>query len=446
MIDGLVSSGSADQYYDIHSLLRLFLKQRVSANFAYLSRRSAVRRIVRSLLRKSYYADIRLSPVRLHLADVVTARQRRKLSIQSDFAIATDPVAWFDREGPALASLVATAQRYRLHRLAQQLALTVGGYYEFRADWAHWRDVIDIVLPTARRTFGPAVEALLLANLGDLEAEQGNYGEAIAAFNHSSQLFQDAGNAVGQAYALSSIGNIEIERSNLNAAVAAFAQCLNLPADDVRITAHAERGLGVVRQLQGQFDEAIQLFSGSVQAAKNISDYHWAAVNERSVGMTFHLQRKYADAIPHLEVARDWFKQLGDLRWMARTDASLANAYQRIDRLPEAAAVLKKSLRIFQQIHDVRWQIKTMRSLGLVNCRQGEYPEGIQRIMNALRLASENGDERQVAIVRCNLGEGYLLSHQPGPAHEELTAAASVFKRLGDEYWLAQCSALLNEG
>ncbi|MGE5831231.1 MAG: hypothetical protein ACM30G_23135 [Micromonosporaceae bacterium] len=127
------ASGAGGQQpgrYGMHSLLRLFARERCRAEEPAPERTRAARRMVGGWLHLAEQAQTRLPGGRPRIG----VRGGLRWSVPTDVTAAAvaDPEAWFETERLALAGAVRTACSFGLDELAWDLAVCLGRFLEVR--------------------------------------------------------------------------------------------------------------------------------------------------------------------------------------------------------------------------------------------------------------------------------------------------------------------------
>jgi tetratricopeptide (TPR) repeat protein len=229
----------------------------------------------------------------------------------------------------------------------------------------------------------------------------------------------------------------------------------------------AEHLQGMVREEQGNYDEAYLHYQRALALAKSVQYEAGVAQINRELAVILGRQGRVAEAVPHTEEAIRYFALIGDRMgqemvrnalavahiqagqfveaiavaepslpffeeagmpfWTVVTAANLAEAYYEVGNLPQAQAMAHKVLQT-EEIHAYPYAQFT---LGLVAQAEGMLDTAVALFTESRNQAQSNDDTYMSAYAWRALGSVLLAQGETTSGQEALAEAAQRFKLLG---------------
>src|SRR6059036_1872840 len=140
-----------------------------------------------------------------------------------------------------------------------------------------------------------AVLAEALRRLAVVRHRRGESTEARELCRRSHAAARRAGNDVLAGEALNTLGGIDLETDAVADARQNFLRALELGGESRQLRARVEQNLGILANIQGDFDEALTRYGRSLEAYRASDDEHGCAIAYHNLGMT-SLDRREFDA------------------------------------------------------------------------------------------------------------------------------------------------------
>lgn len=167
---------------------------------------------------------------------------------------------------------------------------------------------------------------------------QGRFQEAAEAFSRAAVRFLMAGEELRR---LGALGNRAVALAELGQGDAAFAEVLEAIGEHKGLRARIYLNLGVVRERQGRFDEAEQLYRESLTLAEGNLEAMGRAWN--NLGALYHRQGRseaareaYQEALRLARGSREWVLTAAVLANLAELTGEQASLEEAISLLEEA--------------------------------------------------------------------------------------------------------------
>ena len=238
-------------------------------------------------------------------------------------------------------SLDAAAKRERLALLEQLLA-----DYRMLGEGPQERDA----------------QADILAKMGSLREDLGDYAEARRLYQESLDIAQQLGDRAGVAQTL--------------------------------------HNLGMLAQDQGDYAEARRLYQESLDIKQQLADRAGIAKTLHQLGNVAYLQGGYSEVRRLYQESLDIAQQLGDRPGVAKTLFQLGMLLETDGKLDEALALYRESMQIDVELNNQPDLAIDYETIGRVLIVQGQNAEGIDLLRQSTALYERLGLPQKAQRVR----------------------------------------------
>jgi tetratricopeptide (TPR) repeat protein len=249
---------------------------------------------------------------------------------------------------------------------------------------------------------------------GQLWAQQGEWSEAAAAYDHSLALWPE------QVGALSGLGNaLRRLEGRAPEAVACFQRALDLADEAAR--PGILNNLGLAYYEAGQLDEAQEVLQQAQAAYHAVGDHLTEATVLHNLGSLAWTRGRLREAEAYFGVALAIYRDADHSHALAETLNSLGLVQEANGRWAEAAVTYRQALTLLQQDRDDYGRAQTLANLGNALTLLQQFAEAATCFQSGLLIARDLGEARL---------EGQLLNGlaewQQAQGHFE--AAAATFQ------------------
>ncbi|WP_410593215.1 tetratricopeptide repeat protein [Amycolatopsis sp. lyj-23] len=240
-------------YVELHDLMRTFAARHALPQVAAGERDVAVRRLVEHLVALTVAADELAEPYRFRPATGLTAPS------DVPFSDADGALTWLSAQWPALADIVATAARHRLHDRCWQLAFVLRAFFFREKLFEPWIRTHECALEAARAAGDPSATGMILNNLGMAHLEAGRADDAVSLHRQAQEQFALARDDRGTIDALSSLAWARLYRGEAEPALADLTTVLAVyrRTGRTRNVVIALRGIALASVALDRFPEAL---------------------------------------------------------------------------------------------------------------------------------------------------------------------------------------------
>ncbi|MFE2877749.1 ATP-binding protein [Streptomyces roseus] len=455
----LEAAPAGPERWVMHDLVRLFAEDLGQREATGDGREAAVSRLLHHYLATAQEADSHLWPEQIRPAS-------------GTFADRDQALAWLDAERSNLvpAALAAPANHPASTGLAQALATYFTHFGHFTdsirlctAAAAVFRQAGDRLgegdalntlgaallsvrdLERAVDTFREVVgicrdagdrhhEAMTLHNLGSALMRLERYPEAAETAHRALVLFIETDDLFGQAQAMAGMAALAVDAGQPELAVQTLTETVDLFREmgDHRSHGVALSNLGLALARTGRPDEAVTAYTDALAALRRAGDRLGEATTLRNFGSILAESGQAGEAARILTEAIAVCKETDDRHGeaMALTDLGLLRHQER--RFDDAVDHFTTAATLFGETGDRNQEASALNNLGGALFATGRLPDAFKVGIRELRMCRELGDHAGEGIVLKNLGRTLFELGHFNEAADRLTAAAAVFRALGD--------------
>ena len=173
------------------------------------------------------------------------------------------------------------------------------------------------------------------------------------------------------------------------------------PLNEPRVLVESITFLGVVMELTGNYDRALELYTEGLEITNAIGDRWFAALCLTCLTELVGITQTNKPEIMHerSQSAVSAWRAIGDPRLTAIGLNNLSLSASRLGRFDEARTALEESVEILTSVGE-RWGLGyAYRGLGLTAQAQGEHHQALDAFRKSLNLLTELGARQDVARV-----------------------------------------------
>ncbi|MFF8505140.1 BTAD domain-containing putative transcriptional regulator [Streptomyces anulatus] len=388
LLDIAGSAFGRNQQYRLHSLIRVYARERLVADETTEARESAISRVLGCFLfllmearGREYGQDVLISShdVSLYaLPDVLVDR------------VLADPLEWFSRERSALLPCVRQASVMGFTEHCWGLAVTAVTFMETQVCLDDWRETHDVALAASRKAGDKVGEAATLQSLGSLAVTRQDFSSAENHLLRSAALFQEIGDTLGSALATRGLGYLARIHGRLDQA-----------------TAHYEAALKVFRRTGGSVAVAYVL--------NNLAQLRLDNGDKAAAG-------------PLLDEALGLSREGNGRRVEAQVLHRLGQTHLDGGDYEAALHAFGQVLEIARLIGDHTGEVYALHGLGSARLRRGETEEAAEALHRALARAEANEERLMTSRALVTLGETSLSAGDAGESVAYLRRALPLLR------------------
>jgi len=285
-------------------------------------------------------------------------------------------------------------------------------------------------IAAADATGEPAVLSEALRRYAIIRHHRGESGDAREMCRRAHTAALAAGLNLLAAEALNTLGGIGLETDGVADVRAHFLRALELGGESRRLRARVEQNLGILANIQGDFEEALSRYGRSLEAYRAADDEQGCAIAYHNLGMA-SLDRQEFDAAERyfrqsLEIAR----RAGDAYLEGLCLVNHAKVHVARERYEDARGNAETALAVFDRVGVESAKADAYRVLGMVYRETGRHALAESRLRSAIDLAVAAGSALNEAEASRELALLYQAMGRNQEALRLLNSARRLFRRL----------------
>src|SRR6266566_2715338 len=262
----------------------------------------------------------------------------------------------------------------------------------------------------------PAVLAEALRRLAVIRHHRNESDEARRLCHASYTVAHTAGNDLLAAEALNTLGGIDLETDAVGDARRHFLRALELGGHSRELRARAEQNLGILANIQGDFDEALARYGRSLA-------YH-------NLGMASADRERFDEAERYFRQSHEIAERAGDAYLGGLCLVNHAKVHVARERYEDARHDAEAALAVFDQLGVGSAKADAYRVLGMIYRETGRPALAESRLKSAIELAVGAGSVLNEAEAARELAVLYQAMGRNQEALGLLNAAHRLFGRL----------------
>jgi putative nucleotidyltransferase with HDIG domain len=269
-----------------------------------------------------------------------------------------------------------------------------------------------------------------LRRLAVIRHHRGESSDARELCRRSHAVARDAGADLLAAEALNTLGGIGLETDAVDEARQHFLRALELGGASRNLRARVEQNLGILANIQGDFDEASTRYGRSLEAYRAAADEHGCAIAYHNLGMA-SVDRRQLDAAEHyFGQSREIAVRTGDAYLEGLCLVNHAKVHVARGRYEDARGNAETALAVFDRVGVESAKADAYRILGMVYRETGRASLAEARLRSAIDLAVTAGSALNEAEASRELALLYQSMGRNQEALKFLNAAHRLFRRL----------------
>lgn len=188
----------------------------------------------------------------------------------------------------------------------------------------------------------------------------------------------------------------------------------------------------------GYFDKAVSTFIEAEKSWRSLDKWQALAYTLGNHAFTLERLGRYPEALNIIEEALTYERKLNNLSGIASVLNSKGAVYWRMKKYPVAREIFKNAIKIRKKIGDEYGASKSINNLAFTLLRLGDEKGARKGFSESLNLSHKYQDYSGEAVTLNNFGYTELFSNQPSRAINYATRAFAIASQIGDEYQVAR--------
>ncbi|MBL8997883.1 MAG: tetratricopeptide repeat protein [Gemmatimonadales bacterium] len=246
----------------------------------------------------------------------------------------------------------------------------------------------------------------------------------------SHAVAAEAGHALLAAEALNTLGVMLLREGSLEEASTEFERARTLGGASRELRARIEQNLGIIANIHGNLDEALQRYLQSLNDYRAANDEHGCALAFHNLGMVSADKGLLDDAEWYFTQSQGIAERAGDVHLHGLCLLNHADVLAARQRFEEARRSAESALVVFDQLGAPGHKSAAYRVIGVVYRETGRLALAESRLRSAIELAVAAGTVLHEAEATRDLAVVYQAMGRNQEALTLLNAAHGLFGRL----------------
>ncbi len=288
----------------------------------------------------------------------------------------------------------------------------------------------EAAITAAERAGKRAVLAEALRRLVVVRHHRNESVVARALCTRSYAVAREAGNDLLAAEALNTQGCLDLSAGALAEARQDFVRAVELARANRELGARVEQNLGVLANIQGDFEEALVRYRRSLDAYQAARDEHGCAIVYHNLGMTSTDRGELEQADRYFQQCFEIARRTGDANLQGLCLVNHAEVHLTRGRFSDAHRAAEAGLALFDRLDAWSEKAEAYRMLGMVYRETGRTALAESRLRSAIDLSVSAGSPLNEAEASRELAILYQGMGRNQEALSLLNAAHRLFRRL----------------
>jgi putative nucleotidyltransferase with HDIG domain len=288
----------------------------------------------------------------------------------------------------------------------------------------------ETAIAAAERSRERTVLAEALRRLAVLRHRRGASADARELCRRSHAVACDSGDGVLAAQALNVLGGIALETDAIAHARGHFLCALELGGASRELRARVEQNLGVLANIQGDFEEAVTRYRRSLEAYTASRDEQGCAIAYHNLGMVSRARQEFAEAERYFRESYEIAERTGDVHLQGLCLVNHADVHVQRGHFADARHNAEAALAVFDRLDALSDKSEAYRVLGMVYRETARPALAEARLRTAIELAVKAGHVLNEAEASRELALLYQVTGRNQEALTLLNAAHRLFSRL----------------
>lgn len=244
------------------------------------------------------------------------------------------------------------------------------------------------------------------------------------------EVAAEAGDTLLAAEARNTLGVMLLREGELEAAEVEFDSARTLGGASRELRARIEQNLGIVANIHGNLDEALQRYLQSLKDYQAANDEHGCALAFHNLGMVSADKGLLDDAEFYFTQSQEIAERAGDVHLQGLCLLNHADVLATRQRFEESRRLAESALVVFDQLGARGHKSAAYRVIGVVYRETGRLALAESRLRSAIELASAAGTLLHEAEATRDLAVVYQAMGRNQKALTLLNAAHQKFNRM----------------
>lgn len=190
--------------------------------------------------------------------------------------------------------------------------------------------------------------------------------------------------------------------------------------------------LGLISQITGNYDEAINNYEEALQIDESTNDLSGKATDLGNIGSIYLTRGNYELALKYYRKALEISEELSDMSGMVANLNNIGRVNEIRGELDKALQKYGKALKLAENLGDLNRKATLLNNIGMIHMTQNNIDLALQNYEIALKIVENLGDLYGKIILMNNIRRVYDEYHNYEKALEKYNETVKIAEQLGD--------------
>lgn len=152
-----------------------------------------------------------------------------------------------------------------------------------------------------------------------------------------------------------------------------------------------------------------------------------------TLGLVRQEQNQYTDALKYLDLSVKDKEKINDKKGLATVKNNIAIVYKNLGEMDRALSMLQEALKEHESIGNIRGQAESISNIAVIYRNKGELDKSTEFFMQSLELNKKLNNKNGIAIVYNNLSANATDQNDYTKSVDYLYEAARLFEEMGNK-------------
>ncbi len=270
--------------------------------------------------------------------------------------------------------------------------------------------------------------------IGFIFSSQNKWKEALRYFQESLSLCIATHEQEGKAQAYNSISILYFEQGEYGLASENWHKALEIISNfetGTRLAAKIHNNLGILENVQGNFQNALAYYSESIPRFEKIGNTLGLAEVYHNMAMTYCDLDRWSEAEMYYNKSHRLAREVGDIRLQSIIKLNRVKIYLNINDLLLAEALCNQALKTFLSLNDRLGEAECYKFLGVISTYRTNWKTASGFFQKGIKLTQKFKCPLNEAEVRYEYGQMLKQKNSRKYAQKQFEQALILFIRLG---------------
>ncbi len=293
-------------------------------------------------------------------------------------------------------------------------------------------------------------QSYALNQLGRKYRDFSQFTKAINLHQEAYDVATESNNLEFKVYSQNMLGVIYTRTDEVKTALKYYQEALLLaetvenPSRNIKRSINVSlNGVGNIYRKLGQYQQAIEKFSKSLELEADLGNKLGLAINHQNIGDCYKAQGMFEEALENFRLSLAYNNQINSERGKIICNYSIGHVYIHQGKNEEAEVMLEEILKNARQLGDPKIISDVLINLGVALLEQNEYKDAEIRLKESLKIAQKHNVPEQIIDASKSLSEIWEFQGDYKKAFHYYKQAKSLENEISNSFTVGYVNDLI---